>query len=182
MLVRSHRHGLLFNRCHGLEAVAVALPVGEVVGGHGQLRIDIAELSNLLFQHDQPISMRKRQRPEHHIPNKRENRRGRADSKRQGQYDRKSKARHLAQLAQCMPHILEQLLHTRPRSQPKSIELAGNFPAKPYAAQSTRVPWLYGAIRSGRRAGSARNQEWLSVIGQPAGLVAPKIANRLPAG
>jgi hypothetical protein len=55
--------------------------------------------------------MLKRQRSEHHVINKRENRRGRADPKRQGQYDRDSKAGRLAQLAQCMPHILEQLLH-----------------------------------------------------------------------
>jgi hypothetical protein len=52
------------------------------------------------------------QRPEHHVINKRENRRGRADAKRQGQYDGDGKAGRLAQLAQCMPHILEQFLHT----------------------------------------------------------------------
>ena len=76
--------------------MTVALPVGEVVGGHRQLRIDVAELGNLLLEHDQPISMLKRQRPEQHVINKRENRRGRADPKRQGEYDRDSKAGRLA--------------------------------------------------------------------------------------
>ncbi len=51
MFIRPQRDGLLFHGCHGLEAVAVPLPVDEVVGGHRQLRIDVAELGNLLFEH-----------------------------------------------------------------------------------------------------------------------------------
>src|SRR5262249_35010076 len=91
--------------------LTVLLPLEEMVRVHRELGVNVTELGDLLFQDDQLFRVGIGQRPEHHIINKREDGRGRADSQSEREDGCESKTGGLAQLAQSMTKILKRSIY-----------------------------------------------------------------------
>jgi len=132
--------------------VGVLLPHDEVIGIDRERGIDIAELGNLFFDHDDLLRVPIGQRLEHDIVVEREDGCCCANSKGKRQHYGERKTGRLTQLTEGATQVLKECLHGNPRAAMSAIATQ-QVPYQKQACRQARIDnslVLYTRLGAGR--------------------------------